>query len=187
MTRYALVETAWGLLAFFVGPGGLRRVFLPGSHQDELIGRVCDDGSGAVYDPRLWLSFQKKLKRYFDGCNVSFDEQIDLRDCTPFFTSVYRRCQQVRRGRVISYGALARAVGRPAAARAVGVAMSRNPCPLVVPCHRVVASDGSLRGFSASGGVSLKRRMLALEGWVGVPGTRGSAGDRQQVLGCRGG
>jgi len=179
VTRYALVETAWGLAAFSVGPGGLRRVLLPGPRQAELLSWICDEGPGPVHDPKLWLSFQKKLERYFDGRSVSFDEQIDLWDCTPFSASVYRRCRQVRRGRAISYGALARAVGRPKAARAVGIALSRNPCPLVVPCHRVVAGDGSLGGFSASAGVPLKRRMLALEGWVGLPGANGSAEDRQ--------
>ena len=161
-------------MAFAVGPAGLRRLLLPGSRRAELLGWIHDDGSSPVHDPKLWQPFQKKLKRYFDGHRVSFDEQIDLRDCTPFSVSVYRRCRKVRRGRAISYGALARAVGRPKASRAVGMALSRNPCPLVVPCHRVVAADGSFGGFSASGGVSLKRRMLALEGWSGLAGANGS-------------
>ena len=167
------------MLAFSVGPAGLRRLILPGPGEAELVRSVCRDGSSPVFDSTVWLRFQRKLKRYFDGCDVDFDEQIDLRDCTPFWTSVYRRCRQVRRAEVISYGELARAVGRPGAARAVGVAMSRNPCPLVVPCHRVIAADGGLRGFSASGGTLLKRRMLALEGWPGLSG----AGD---LTGCGG-
>ena len=154
-------------------------MLLPGLRHDQLLGWIRDDGSNPVHEPGLWLPFQKKLKRYFDGGGVHFDEQIDLINCTPFFASVYQRCRQVRRGQAISYGALARVVGRPRAARAVGVALSRNPCPLVVPCHRVVAADGSLGGFSASGGVLLKRRMLALEGWVGLAGASDSAGDRQ--------
>jgi methylated-DNA-[protein]-cysteine S-methyltransferase len=177
MTRYALVETACGMVAFSVGPRGLRRLLLPGSQRTQLLAWIRGDGSHSVHDPKLWLSFQGKLKRYFDGRGVSFDERIDLQGCTPFSASVYRWCRKVRRGQAISYGALARAVGRPRAARAVGVVLSRNPCPLVVPCHRVVAGDGSLRGFSASGGIPLKRRMLALEGWAGLAGTNGSAGD----------
>jgi len=173
VTRYALVQTAWGVLAFAVGPAGLRRLILPGLGKAVLVRRVCAADSNPVYDPMLWLGFQKKLKRYFDGSDVEFDQQVDLRGCTAFVRSVYRRCRQVRRGEVISYGALARAVGRPGAARAVGLAMSRNPCALVVPCHRVIASDGGLRGFSAPGGTALKRRMLALEGWPGLPGADG--------------
>ena len=161
MTRYALVETAWGLVAFSVGPGGLRRLLLPGSQQPELLSEICDGGSSPVHDPRLWLSFQEKLKRYFDGRRVSFDERIDLRNCTPFCASVYRRCRKVRRGQVISYGALARAVDRPKAPRAVGVALSRNPCPLVVPCHRVVNSSGFVGHFAK--GVSKKIELLRKE------------------------
>ena len=168
------------MVAFSVGPRGLRRLLLPGPQQTELLAWIRDDNSHPVHDPKLWLPFQKKLKRYFDGHRVNFDERIDVRDCTAFSVSVYRRCRKVRRGQAISYGALARAVGRPKAPRAVGVALSRNPCPLVVPCHRIVAGDGSLGGFSASAGVSLKRRMLAREGGVGLlPGRSDSAGDRQ--------
>lgn len=79
-----------------------------------------------------------------------------------FALRVWRQIARIPRGEVRSYGRIARALGRPQAARAVGQACGRNPVPLVVPCHRVVASDGSLGGFAA--GLEVKRRLLALEG-----------------------
>ncbi|MBU0617216.1 MAG: MGMT family protein, partial [Planctomycetes bacterium] len=72
-------------------------------------------------------------------------------------------CRRVCYGQTRSYKQLAEQLGRPGAARAVGTAMSRNPCPIVVPCHRVVRSDGSLGGFSGPDGVNTKHRLLQME------------------------
>ncbi|MEE8061010.1 MAG: methylated-DNA--[protein]-cysteine S-methyltransferase [Gemmatimonadales bacterium] len=88
---------------------------------------------------------------------------LDLDHLAPFHQRVYRAARQIPPGRTVSYGALAAMAGSPGAARAVGQAMRRNPFPLVVPCHRVVAADGSLGGFSAVGGTNTKRRLLAIE------------------------
>lgn len=88
---------------------------------------------------------------------------LDLAGCTPFQRRVYRALRTVPRGRTVTYGELARRLGAPGAARAVAGAMARNPVPLVIPCHRVMAAGG-LGGFSAAGGTDLKRRMLVLEG-----------------------
>jgi methylated-DNA-[protein]-cysteine S-methyltransferase len=106
-----------------------------------------------------------RLERYAAGEEVSFaDVEIDLSHLTEFQQRVVRACRKISRGRTRTYGELAAAAGKPGAARAVGSVMARNRLPIVVPCHRVVGSAGSLGGFSAPDGLSMKQRMLALEG-----------------------
>ena len=92
------------------------------------------------------------------------DVRIELVDVPEFDRAVYAIARTVPPGEVLTYGAVARRLGRPGAAQAVGRALGRNPVPLVVPCHRIVAADGRLGGFSAAGGVVTKRRLLEIEG-----------------------
>jgi methylated-DNA-[protein]-cysteine S-methyltransferase len=94
-----------------------------------------------------------------DFCDVP----LDLDDYTEFQRAVVQCCRTIPIGQTISYGALASIAGRPRAARAVGQVMAHNRFPLIVPCHRVVGSHGSLGGFSAQDGLAMKRRLLALE------------------------
>lgn len=95
-----------------------------------------------------------------DLCEVVLDQ----RGVDPFRRVVYAATRQILPGTTRSYGDVARAIGLPEAARDVGAALARNPYPIVVPCHRVVAANGRLHGFSAPGGLATKRRMLELEG-----------------------
>ena len=81
--------------------------------------------------------------------------------------AVYAATRDVPAGTTRTYGEIARAIGRPGAARDVGAALARNPCPILVPCHRIVAANGALTGFSAPGGLATKRKMLQLEGAPG--------------------
>ena len=92
---------------------------------------------------------------------------IDDRAVDPFRRSVYAATRDIAPGTTRSYGEVARAIGYPDGARDVGAALARNPFPIVVPCHRVVAANGALTGFSAPGGLATKRRMLDLEGAPG--------------------
>jgi methylated-DNA-[protein]-cysteine S-methyltransferase len=92
------------------------------------------------------------------------------------YRRVHAAAREIPPGRTCTYGDLARALGDVALARAVGQAMGRNPWPIVVPCHRVLGSDGTLTGFSAHGGIATKRRMLAIEG-VQLPHTPSLFGD----------
>lgn len=106
-----------------------------------------------------------RLQSYAAGINETFDDvPVALDHLSPFQLKVVCACRQIGRGEVRTYGELAAAAGSPGAARAVGSVMSHNRVPIVVPCHRVVGSAGSLGGFSARDGVNLKRRMLELEG-----------------------
>lgn len=98
---------------------------------------------------------------------------LDERGIDPFRRAVYAATRTVPPGSTVTYGDIARAIGRPDAARDVGAALASNPFPIVVPCHRVVGANGRLTGFSAPGGLATKRRMLELEG---------APGYEQQVL-----
>jgi methylated-DNA-[protein]-cysteine S-methyltransferase len=94
---------------------------------------------------------------------------VDLAGLPPFATRVYRALRRVGPGQTVSYGELARRAGSPRAARAVGQAMARNPLALIVPCHRVLGSQGEPGGFSAAGGTKTKARLLRIEGVTLAP------------------
>lgn len=98
---------------------------------------------------------------YLDGARTGFDLDLDLSWVTPFRRDVLLETRRVPRGQVASYAEIARRVGRPAAYRAVGNTMRTNPIPIVIPCHRIVGSNG-IGGFG--GGLDMKQRLLALEG-----------------------
>lgn len=106
-------------------------------------------------------SFFSELSDYFDGSLTEFHTPLDLFAGTPFQQSVWRQLCRIPYGQTISYSELARRVGKPGAARAVGNANGRNPLPIVVPCHRVVAADGGLGGYT--GGLDIKRFLLEVE------------------------
>ena len=89
---------------------------------------------------------------------------LDMEDVAPFHRRVYEVARAIPPGRTLAYGDVAARAGAPGAARAVGQALGRNPFPIIVPCHRVVAAGGKIGGFSAHGGTATKRRMLAIEG-----------------------
>lgn len=100
------------------------------------------------------------LQQYFDGKDVDFDVALDPQG-TPFQQAVWQALRRIARGHTCSYGDLASTLAAPAAVRAVGAAIGRNPLSIVVPCHRVIGRDGSLTGYA--GGLERKRALLALE------------------------
>jgi O-6-methylguanine DNA methyltransferase len=103
-----------------------------------------------------------KLRRYLDGETVALDEPLDETIGTGFQQRVWAATQAIPRGQTRTYGQIARQVGSPGAARAVGQANARNPWAIVVPCHRLLGHDGRLTGFG--GGLYMKRAFLLLEG-----------------------
>jgi methylated-DNA-[protein]-cysteine S-methyltransferase len=99
------------------------------------------------------------------GASRSFDVRLDTRSIPPFDRRVYEVARTIRPGETMTYGAVAKALGaEPMRARDVGIALARNPFAPIVPCHRIVAAGAQLGGYSAPGGASTKRRLLALEG-----------------------
>jgi O-6-methylguanine DNA methyltransferase len=105
--------------------------------------------------------FFEELGRYFQGTLREFQTPLDLSIGTEFQQRVWSELQRIPYGETISYGELARRLGQPGAARAVGNANGRNPIPVVVPCHRVIAGDGGLGGYT--GGLAIKRFLLRVE------------------------
>ena len=122
----------------------------------------------------------RQLEEYFARERTGFDVPLDLSGVTPGFQrEVYDRLLEIPYGHVASYGQVARDIGRPDMARAVGQAVGANPIPIIVPCHRVVASDGRLTGFG--GGLAAKAALLKLEG-IDVEGARASSRVHPEVI-----
>ena len=162
-TGIAAFETALGTCAVRWTDAGLASVRLP-SLRTEALPRLPD-----IRD------VPPPIRAAIDGIvAVMAGEPRDLgfvvlddRAIEPWRREVYAATRRVRPGTTATYGEIARKLGRPDAAREVGAALARNPFPVVVPCHRVVGSNGKLTGFSAPGGLATKRRMLELEGAPG--------------------
>ena len=113
-----------------------------------------------VSDPAPFASAVAQLAEYFAGRRTRFDLPLAPQG-TEFQRAVWKALIRIPYGETLSYGELARRIGKPNASRAVGLANGANPLPIVVPCHRVIGADGSLTGFG--GGLDIKRRLLALE------------------------
>jgi len=160
----ATCQTAFGWVGLAWSDQGLVSVTLPQPAETDALDQL-PEASGPSPDlpqGRDLSALLVKLRRYFEGEPVTFDEPLDPTIGTEFLRRVWGLTREIPRGETRSYGQIARMAGSPGAARAVGQAMARNPWPIIVPCHRVLGSDGSLTGFG--GGVDMKRRMLQMEG-----------------------
>ena len=164
--RYALVETAIGQLGLAWTMNGLTRLQLPGRDRADTVARLAARGAECSVDdePAFVADAARLLQRYAERRNVDFTGlPLDLAGARPFDLPVWRVCRDLGFGETVTYGELTRRLGAPYVARAVGQALGRNPVPIVVPCHRVVAAGHRIGGFSAPGGAVTKERLLALE------------------------
>lgn len=165
---FAVFDTSIGACAIAWSRKGVVRFLLPDTTAAGTEARMRAACPGAEKTtPRGWVSaLIGRVKGHLDGRSDDFaDVPLDTRDLPPFFTAVYEALRKVHAGSTTTYGALGRKVGgSTGAARAVGTAMAKNPFALLVPCHRVVGSDGKLHGFSAPGGLATKAKLLAIEG-----------------------
>lgn len=136
-----------------------------GGSESAFLERLAKPGRRAVIrDPGRVRPVAEQVQRYLAGVGQSIEAPVDMSGLTDFQRQVLGAVRRVPRGEYITYGELARRIGRPHAARAVGRALGSNPIPIVIPCHRVLAADGSLGGYSGRGGVRTKRALLQLEG-----------------------
>jgi methylated-DNA-[protein]-cysteine S-methyltransferase len=160
-----LFETALGTCGIAWSDNGVTRLQLPEADRKATERRLRAGTSGAVQPPpQRTQEVIAKLQGYFSGEPVDFSPVLlDLDGVSPFHRKVYDAARHLGWGRTASYGHIAREVGSPGAARAVGQALSRNPVPIIIPCHRVLAGGRRIGGFSAHGGISTKERLLALE------------------------
>jgi methylated-DNA-[protein]-cysteine S-methyltransferase len=166
--NYHVFETAMGFCAIAWSDSGVMRFQLPAktaeAAQRLMRRRVPDAEPGTP--PVDVAAVVAAAKRYFAGEETDFSHiRLDLSGEDAFFARIYAALRRVGWGRTTTYGALAKEVdaGREAA-RDVGEAMAKNPAPLIIPCHRVLAAGGKIGGFSAPGGSRTKMRMLELEG-----------------------
>lgn len=159
-----LTRTPFGPLYIAVSDKGIAALGFDDSEQVFLL-RMGKRYKTSIERSRSRVSqVKEQLKDYFAGKRDTFDIPLDLRSLTPFQRIVLDAIQKVPSGETISYGGLARRIGKPGAARAVGRALGSNPIPIIIPCHRALAADGSLGGYSGRGGVRTKQALLTLEG-----------------------
>lgn len=169
--RSTIFETALGYFGIGWTGAGIARLQLPGLDHQALLARINRDGAEPGEPSNAVEAVINRIEDYAEGAAVEFDDvQLDLDGQPEFHRKAYELLLQIRWGQTTSYGTLARQLGDVSLSRAVGQAMGANPIPLIIPCHRVLASTGKPGGFSAPGGAQSKLRMLALEGVaVGAP------------------
>ncbi|MCX5634720.1 MAG: methylated-DNA--[protein]-cysteine S-methyltransferase [Planctomycetota bacterium] len=163
--KYTIFETKWGYFGLVSIENALIRTVLPLASREKAKNRLLRNISAADYDSHLFSHLQKQIIAYFEGGYVNFDTNtpLMLAGFGKFGASILTACRDITFAQTISYRQLACKAGHPNAARAAGSIMAKNPIPLIIPCHRVLRSDGSMGGFSAQGGVTLKKRLLTLE------------------------
>jgi methylated-DNA-[protein]-cysteine S-methyltransferase len=171
-SSFVIFRTKLGWMGLVGNERDVQRIYLPEPSREDLgerITREFPDGREGGY---ALAQARKEILEYFDGLRKKFEFSLDLSLATPFQRKVYQTMLSIPFGQVHTYRWLAEKIGSPKGLRAVGNANGKNRWPLVVPCHRIVGSDGRLTGFSAPGGLDLKAELLRLEG---VPVEKGRA------------
>ena len=153
-TQYAYLDSPIGRLLLAGRAGALSLIYFMSGP-----GRMTPDPVWQE-DPRPFAEARRQLEAYFAGRLEVFDLPLAL-DGTPFQVKVWRAVAEIPYGQTRAYGDVARRIRRPSAVRAVGAANGQNPLPIIIPCHRVIGSNGSLTGYG--GGLPIKRALLALE------------------------
>jgi methylated-DNA-[protein]-cysteine S-methyltransferase len=160
---YDRLDSPVGPLWVAIGPKGVTTIHYGDEPSDNELRRLVRVyGPGIVPDHRRSSALARELDEYFSGKRREFDIDVDLSGLTPFQTKILVATGKIPFGAVSTYQAVARRAGNEKASRAAGGALNSNPIPIVVPCHRVVGSNGSLVGYA--GGLDTKRRLLAIEG-----------------------
>lgn len=169
--RFTIFQTEWGYFGLAGVENRLYAAVLPQKNADKteklLSAKVSlYENSTMEHDKNLFPVLKTQIIDYFSGKKVNFNYSgivFPQELVSGFGGSVLRRCIDIKYGKTKTYGELAAAAGSAKAFRAAGGVLSKNLLPLIIPCHRVIRTDGSLGGFSADGGVALKARMLKLE------------------------
>lgn len=153
--NYCYVDTPVGVLLIAGTRQAIRSISFPRHGQPREPQPDWIESNGSVVGRAA-----RQLREYFSGARTQFELPLDPQG-TAFQLSVWDQLRKIGYGEIVSYGELARRLGKPKAARAVGAANGANPLPIVVPCHRVIGADGALTGFG--GGISAKQALLTLE------------------------
>ena len=162
VVRFGSLETPIGPVFVAISNSGLFDVAFGVTNQVRYVARLGTRVERALPDQRAVSGVLDQLDSYFSGNITRFSIPLDLRVSSDFTYRVLRNASLIPFGQTISYGEMAKLIASPRASRAVGGALGRNPIPIVVPCHRVVAGDGRIGGFT--GGLTIKKALLRLEG-----------------------
>jgi methylated-DNA-[protein]-cysteine S-methyltransferase len=155
--QYCCYQSPIGQLLLVGADGVLEELHFANSPDQE---KIIDDRRHYQHDQAGFAKVIQQLSEYFSGRRQDFDLTLSPKG-TAFQQSIWQELRKIPFGRTASYGEIARRVGNPKASRAVGMANSKNPIPIIVPCHRVIGKDGSLTGFG--GGLEVKKQLLRLE------------------------
>ncbi|WP_116089595.1 methylated-DNA--[protein]-cysteine S-methyltransferase [Sphingomonas crusticola] len=171
--HYHIFETDHGFAAVVWNAAAITGLRLPAATAKDAARAVLRrQPDAAPADPPTDIAaVATGVQRYFTGAKIDFAEvPLELGEPEPLLVRIYAHVRKLPWGETTTYGAVARALGYgPEVARDVGQAMARNPVPLIIPCHRVLAAGGKIGGFSAPGGSQAKARMLELEGCLPAP------------------
>ena len=160
--KYHIHQLPSGWIGLVAGEKGLRRASLKPTPQ-EVMEDLGADADGAENDPDHFTGIVDRFNRYSEGDLSALDDiALDLEDAPPFFRAAWDACRTIPPGETRSYRWLAAEAGNPQAMRAAGQAMARNRFTLIIPCHRVISSDGGLGGYGG-GGLGVKARLLQME------------------------
>ncbi len=163
--KYVIIRTKWGYFGLAGTKSAICRTYLPLSKSEKIKSDILKNLPEAQLDKSYFENIQEQIVTYFNGDNVNFglDIPITLNGFRGFSYKTLTACRAIEVGQTITYAGLAKNINRSFASRAVGNALAKNPLPLIIPCHRVIRSDGKLGGFSTPGGINLKKRMLLHE------------------------
>jgi methylated-DNA-[protein]-cysteine S-methyltransferase len=165
--HFALFDTAIGICGIEWGPRGINGVQLPMGSRDKTLARIRQR-HGDITECEPTAEVKRAMDRIVDLLAGKPDDladiALDLDGVPEFNRGVYDIARTIPPGKTMTYGDIAKKLGGVELSRDVGQALGRNPCPIVVPCHRVLAAGNKPGGFSARGGVSTKLKMLAIEG-----------------------
>jgi|WetSurSiteA1Bulk_404760.scaffolds.fasta_scaffold84547_2 methylated-DNA-[protein]-cysteine S-methyltransferase len=166
--KYTVFNTDWGYVGLLADKNRLVRTILPHKNRKIVEKQLLKGAEIAYFDKNLLKPLQKQIIAYFASKRptrflASAFCLLTLSQLTPFARKVLSACSKIPVGKTVSYSQLASMIGCPRASRAVGSALAKNPIPLIIPCHRVIHTDGSIGNFSAEGGTNTKKKLLELE------------------------
>ena len=159
--KYRIIDTAFGFVGIMASEKGISAISLPCDTEEEAIISLGEKSGNGDASPELLPDLVERITSYYYGEKVSFSDELDLTSASDFQKKVWQAARLIPYGETRSYLWVATQAGNPKASRAAGRALGRNPLPIIIPCHRVIAGNGGLGGFT--GGIEMKMRLLALE------------------------
>ena len=163
---YFLFKTPLGWCGVVDSTKGVLRVEIGYPGREPLLKKIVNRFGNRQVNDGVRRDLVNGITRYFSGEKVLFNCAMDWSSLSPFQRKVFKEAMKVPYGTAVAYGNLACRIGCPNGSQAVGGALSKNPFPLLIPCHRIIRGDRKLGGFSAPGGIALKRKLLRLEGVI---------------------